>query len=398
MNSDAYEIDGGRVVPFFQPVVSLQTRRIIGYESLGRMERGGAFESLANFFRSPLASAEEQRRVDRKLREMAFDRFASHTSPDMLFVNVRPSWMYRYWKKHHSLRTIEMIEDHRMDASRIVLEIGGDFPPREENELAGIVEQYRTSGCRIAIDNVGGSFAHLDWIAAFHPDYVKVDLRSFAESIARSESEALLRGFALLADQVGASLIVQGVETEEELRFSLRVGAGLVQGFYFSEARAELLAPETFARQLDKVIAEQREQAMAAYQGLYASIERMRGSLPEAPDSATAESCDSFLSRAVSAAPDSCIRAYVCDRFGTQLSANWSRSSGGAWGRDPAYLGSNWSWRPYSLSNTVMMIFERKGALSVTYKDLEGGLRVQTYSLPIGDDCFLFLDFVDPTA
>ncbi len=398
MLSELPELDMGSVVPFFQPVVSLQTRRIVGYESLGRVERSGSFESLGGFFVSPLVTAEEQRRVDRRLREMAFAQFATHGDPDLLFLNVRPAWMYRYWKKHHSLRTIEMIEDHRIDPSRVVVEIAGDLLPKDARELAGIVDQYRKSGCQIAMDDVGGSFGHLDWIATFRPNFIKVNLRSLAGRIGMSASDALMRGFALFAEQVGASLVVEAVETEEELRYCMRLGARLVQGYFFSEARRELLPADAYEARLDLLIEEQRNKTLTAYEGLFAAIERMRGHFPEAASLEGAQETDAFLARAVAQAPASCIRAYICDRNGTQLSANWTRSQRGSWERDSSYRGSNWSWRPYSLSNTVMMTFERRGALSASYKDLETDHKVQTYSYPLAKDSFLFLDFIDPTA
>ena len=395
---DYLEFETDAVVPFFQPVVSLQTRRIVGYESLGRVERNGTFGSLARFFASPMATPDDQRRVDRRLREMAFARFATHAEPDLLFLNVRPSWMYRYWKKHNSLRTIEMIEDHRIDPGRIVVEIAGDFHQKDATELAGIVDRYRQSGCQIAMDDVGSSFAHLDWIATFHPNFIKVNLRSFAGMIGQKESDALMRGFALFAEQVGASLVVEGVESEEELRYCLKLGAHLVQGFFFSEPLRELLSPDAYESRLDRLIAEQREKTIGAYEGLFSSIQRMRSHFPEAATLEADGGTDGFLERAVANAPEACIRAYICDRNGTQLSSNWTRSANGGWERDSSYRGSNWSWRPYSLSNTVMMTFERRGALSAPYKDLETNQTVQTYSYPLADNSFVFLDFIDPTT
>ena len=124
----------------------------------------------------------------------------------------------------------------------------------------------------------------------------------------------------------------------------------------------------------------------------------MRSHFPEAATLEADGGTDGFLERAVANAPEACIRAYICDRNGTQLSSNWTRSANGGWERDSSYRGSNWSWRPYSLSNTVMMTFERRGALSAPYKDLETNQTVQTYSYPLADNSFVFLDFIDPTT
>jgi len=126
----------GEIIPFFQPVLSLQTRRIVGYESLGRTRIGDQIVSLGKFFHDPNVAPETHRRVDRELRAKAMAKLRADPGNWLLFLNVRPSWMYRYWKRYNSLRTIEMLEDHGIDPARIIVEVTEDSFPGELKELS----------------------------------------------------------------------------------------------------------------------------------------------------------------------------------------------------------------------------------------------------------------------
>jgi len=245
---------------------------------------------------------------------------------------------------------------------------------------------------------VGRGFTYLDRIAALHPDLIKVDLRSFSNLFSRRASETMIRGFALFAEQAGASFVVEGVETDDDLRLCLSVGARYVQGLVFAPAGPDFLPEDRFEPFLDEVISSHRKTSIAAHESLLAAIETMRSHLPETPAVRTSEEADELIERLTSNAAGQCLRIYLCDGRGNQLSSNWMRGAAGEWVRDVSYRGSNWSWRPFAVPGTVMTMLDKRGTLSAPYKDLETDNKVRTYSGPLGEDRFIFLDFIDPSS
>jgi hypothetical protein len=64
----------------------------------------------------------------------------------------------------------------------------------------------------------------------------------------------------------------------------------------------------------------------------------------------------------------------------------------GRWELEPQYYMKNWSWRPYFLENIIRMRSRKRGILSDLYADIETGETIRTYSYPIDDRHYLFID------
>ena len=88
---------------------------------------------------------------------------------------------------------------------------------------------------------------------------------------------------------------------------------------------------------------------------------------------------------------DCCFRIYMCDEEGYQLTGNVFKQSG-EWLYQPEYVEKNWSWRPYFLENIMKMRNSRKGFFSDLYSDIETGEMIRTFSYPMDDNMYLFID------
>ncbi len=86
-----------------------------------------------------------------------------------------------------------------------------------------------------------------------------------------------------------------------------------------------------------------------------------------------------------------CFRLYICDENGFQKSSNYVKKNED-WILEPEYVKKNWSWRPYFLENIIRMSYEKKGILSDLYNDIETGENIRTFSYPIDNMHYIFLD------
>jgi hypothetical protein len=82
---------------------------------------------------------------------------------------------------------------------------------------------------------------------------------------------------------------------------------------------------------------------------------------------------------------------YVCDEDGFQKTVNIFKEENG-WTTQSAYLNKNWSWRPYFLDNIIKLRHEQKGRLSDLYRDIETGETIRTFSFPVNENEYLFID------
>ncbi len=381
------------VRPYFQPIISLQSQRIIGYETLGRWVRESGVESLGPFFKDPDMSEDMQLMIDRHLREQAIERIAAASDESELFINLKPSWIYRTYKRTGILPTIELLKKYKINPSRIVIEITEEEFTGKLQELTWIVELYREFGCTIAIDDVGSGFSNFDRIASLQPKILKVDLNILKKSIVHDGYKAVMQSFSIVSAQIGASLLVEGVETKQELRSALQVGARYVQGFLFSKAEPDLQRPDAYKAMLEEEIKSFGQDEFRRYHHLLSVHQRLDALINASVHISNAEEADAVIEQTIGNVTDNCIRMYICQGDGYQISSNYTLSEEG-WGKDESYRQANWTWRPYFISNILMMNLQKQGILSQAYTDLDTSRQIQTYSCAMGEGYYLFLDLL----
>ncbi|WP_284642871.1 EAL domain-containing protein [Paenibacillus silviterrae] len=382
------------VKPYFQPIVSMQTQRIVAYESLGRWEQAGQVRSLGPFFQNPDIPDERHLAIDRVLRERAIEYMAQAGSDSKLFINLKPSWIYQRFQATGELPTLHYIARHGLDPSRVVVEITEEEFQGRLDELSSIIELYRRAGCMIAIDDIGSGYSNYDRIASIRPHILKIDLKLLKKSATHVGYEAVLNSFSILASQMGSSLLVEGVETKRDLHQALKVGARYVQGFLFSEARAALQPLTAYEAMLQEELSEYTRQELAKHRSLFAVMESLNDLVSGEAVIESETDADSLIEELLESVEDHVVKVYICREDGRQISSNFSRCEGCDWEIDPSYRGANWIWRPYFIPNILQMNHQRQGNLSQVYTDLDSSRPMQTYSCPIGGKHYLFLDLV----
>ncbi|WP_281883729.1 EAL domain-containing protein [Paenibacillus sp. YYML68] len=401
LNAQALFPLANEICPYFQPILSLQTQRIVGFEALGRQVRHGEVKSLGSFFHDSTVGDEQHLRVDRVIRDKAIARMADvegegeladSIGTPWLFLNVKPSWIYRRLSRVRDLPTLRMAARHGLDPSRLVIEITEEQFIGNLEELTEMIGFYRLAGCRIAIDDIGSGYSHYDRIAALKPHILKIDLNLLRKGRQDSGYDALLKSYSILAAQMGSSLLVEGVETVEDLTYAIKVGAKYVQGYLFSPAKADLQPAHSYEALLRMCIARHTQHELNVQRRLLREVDKLAAVIPRDTVVLTTQEADALLTRLAPLVGESVTRMYVCREEGFQISSNATRSGEDCWQLDPQYVGRNWIWRPYFIPTVVQMKHQRQGVLSQEYIDLETSRTMRTYSHPISETCFLFVD------
>jgi EAL domain-containing protein (putative c-di-GMP-specific phosphodiesterase class I) len=402
-----FMLDERDLMPYFQPILALDSRLVIGYEVLGRYRTDEGAASLGPFFTDANADVREQVRVDRIIRERAIARLAqaSETQRPLLFLNVKPSWIDRTYQDEGKLQTLRMLERHGIDPDRVVIEITEDRYAGSMQRLSEIVGVYRRAGCRIAIDDTGTGFNSADRIAELHPDILKVDIHLMKRSASHSGYLAVLRSYSVLAEQIGASLLIEGVETEDDLQRAIQLGARYVQGYLFAPAEPEFQPKDRYAGIVDRGLAEHRRSVRRSEarwretgEMLSGCLQSVRSGLGSAGGSADdADRYDRLVEGLAEKLPDTCIRVYLCREDGEQLSSNFQRE-GGRWVRQPEYRGSNWSWRPYFVADMLHPAVGVNANISRSYADLGTRRWIRTISASLAPGLIVLFDIMDEEA
>ncbi|NRG48436.1 diguanylate phosphodiesterase, partial [Bacillus sp. CRN 9] len=103
------------------------------------------------------------------------------------------------------------------------------------------------------------------------------------------------------------------------------------------------------------------------------------------------EGTEAFLTMLAQKLKDAAFRLYICDEEGFQVSPNIFKGINN-WSVQQEYMDKNWSWRPYFLANIMRMKTNKKGILSDLYTDIETGESIRTFSYPLTETDYLFID------
>ncbi|MAY60619.1 MAG: hypothetical protein CML29_00245 [Rhizobiales bacterium] len=128
----------------------------------------------------------------------------------------------------------DALERHGLPPQRLHLEITESALVDDPNSVRRMLETFRSRGITIAIDDFGTGYSSLSYLDILPLNKVKID-RAFVANITEDARKLkLLRGIVNLSRELGLSIVIEGVETEEQLKIILENDcADLIQGFIF---------------------------------------------------------------------------------------------------------------------------------------------------------------------
>ncbi|SDP41813.1 PAS domain S-box-containing protein/diguanylate cyclase (GGDEF) domain-containing protein [Klenkia soli] len=220
-------IRGGQVTSVFQPIVDLRTGRVVACEALARGP-AGPWESPTALF----AAARESgllTELDEACRTSAVRGAvaAGLVAPLTLFVNVEPEVLDRA-----PLGELRRIAERAPGQLRVVLEITERALAERPAELLQTVARVRQLGWGVALDDVGADAMSIAFMPLLRPDVVKLDLRLVQDRPGPAVAE-VMNAVNAYAEDSGALVVAEGVETTEHLAVALALGATLGQGWLF---------------------------------------------------------------------------------------------------------------------------------------------------------------------
>ncbi|HXM31860.1 MAG TPA: EAL domain-containing protein, partial [Xanthobacteraceae bacterium] len=225
LNNNAFKV-------FYQPLVNLKTRRISTCEALLRWphpERG--MIPPAEF----IPIAEEMGLIHDISRWVLKQACAEATQwPNHVRVAVNLSPMqFRRGDVVGDVR--EALNVSGLEPGRLEVEITESVLLQDTPLTRAALHQLRELGVRISLDDFGTGYSSLSYLHSFPLQKVKID-RSFLEGLGSSDRPVtLLHGVARLSAELGMSVVVEGIETEEQLALiSAEEGIEEAQGYLFS--------------------------------------------------------------------------------------------------------------------------------------------------------------------
>jgi EAL domain-containing protein (putative c-di-GMP-specific phosphodiesterase class I) len=214
-------LSDGSMRMVFQPVISMCTGDVIGFEALARFSGEpprGPDKWFADAAAAGLGPALELTAVTSALRalpDLPADAF--------LAVNISAETLLR-----DELRDVVTAEY----GPRIVLELTEHQPIEDYTPLLRALEPLRERGARIAVDDTGAGYASLRHILALRPDIIKLDISLVRDIHHDPARRALAASLVTFANETNSQLIAEGIENADELAALTALGIRWGQGYY----------------------------------------------------------------------------------------------------------------------------------------------------------------------
>ncbi|WP_461209735.1 EAL domain-containing protein [Desulfocurvus sp. DL9XJH121] len=219
----------------FQPIVSIKNRRVIAVEALSRgyLPGNGAVLTPDKLFSLP-EDAAQALELDRLCRETAMLRFAPmHTARRDLLLTVNLDMSLVDRRALGSGRFSQAARGAGLPPENVVIEII-ESRVRDMGALVNFIKAHRAKGFLIALDDIGAGHSNLDRIFVIKPDIIKIDRGLIKDIHKEYHKFEIARALTRLGRSIGAMIVAEGVEREEEVLRLLELGVDTFQGFYFS--------------------------------------------------------------------------------------------------------------------------------------------------------------------
>ena len=129
----------------------------------------------------------------------------------------------------------DIIDQSGIDPHNLTLEVTESLAINDLERMKRILAQIKSLGVRIALDDFGTGYSSLSHIRELPFDVIKVD-QSFVKDLADDTySRSFIRMVSDLADAIGVSVCVEGIETEKQYQALEGMNVRMIQGYYFDK-------------------------------------------------------------------------------------------------------------------------------------------------------------------
>ncbi|HEY0627845.1 MAG TPA: EAL domain-containing protein [Sphingomicrobium sp.] len=238
-------IDADEFVPYFQPLISLDTGELNGFEVLARWRSPSrGIVEPAEF----IAIAEQSGQIgalSMRVMEKALHEAKDWPADLKLAVNISP---VQFRDPHLAERIVKLLTESGFPARRLEVEITESTLMEDREQALTIVQSLRNNGITIALDDFGTGYASLSQLHSLPFDRIKID-KSFIAALGSEEhGAAIVETITALGKSLGVPITAEGVETGDIREQLAALGCSDAQGWYFGRAVAGHVAGSKFNR------------------------------------------------------------------------------------------------------------------------------------------------------
>ncbi|WBM68895.1 EAL domain-containing protein [Buttiauxella sp. WJP83] len=252
----------GQFILYFQPQVRIADSKIVALEVLIR-HQSDAGKITPPVFLKYYEQTGMMPEIDFWVMEHALDYVREHMSDCekmTLSVNISPQTLIDY-RLPNLVRKV--MATPLPSGWNLEFEITESQKVQDPVRVAEVLEKLRGLGIKIALDDFGSGYSTLHYLTRYPLDKIKLD-RSMVLGLAKPDGFNFLQQVVKLCTVIQCEILIEGVETQQELELVQKAGIELCQGFfYYRPLPGDVVYP---------LLKEQRQQASHAHQKVVVTV------------------------------------------------------------------------------------------------------------------------------
>lgn len=231
-------LERSELVPYYQPIVSLEERRVIGFEALLRWfhpvrgligpdefiplaEKGGMIGPLSWWV----------------MQEACRQTHAwQNSNPAFSDLSISVNVSSRLFSEpEFATRTLAILDRTGLKPQALHLEITENALLQHESATIRELTALQETGVKFHLDDFGTGYSSLSYLSLFNYDTIKIDRSFIAGSAGSHRNRRIVDALLGLGRVLGMEVIAEGVETEEEAQKLRDLNCRAAQGFWFSK-------------------------------------------------------------------------------------------------------------------------------------------------------------------
>ncbi len=221
---------------FLQPVLHTNTQEVYGFEGLIRL-----FDENKNLINTHEIVKVYERKGDiYKLDTYVFEEVCKHSIKIKEEFNKNFSFSFNIspitLSRDFVIFVKEMIDKYKIDSSYFIIEIIETLGFKDIDVSLNLLGELKDLGFRIAMDDFGMGYSSLSYITRLPLSIIKID-RHFVHNYKTNDFDRMLMlTIKDISKSLDIKIIVEGIETKEQLKFITEMGAHYFQGYLHSKA------------------------------------------------------------------------------------------------------------------------------------------------------------------
>lgn len=217
------------IVPFYQPIVDLETGKPLGYEVLARVRRGEKFLSAGLFVEAAEQSGLMKDIGSIVIEQAMQEKKSSWAKDKIFFIN----FSMRELENRETPRFMaDLFNRYDIRPEEVVAEITEREAVLDMNAVQAFAKELTDLGVRLAVDDFGSGFSSFIYLRYFDCYFAKIE-GSLVREITRSgRSRMIVENMAKLLQKLSIEVVAEFVENRETAEILRRAGIRYGQGYY----------------------------------------------------------------------------------------------------------------------------------------------------------------------